>query len=273
MLFDAHTHLNFEKYNEKKREELAGEILASQVEYIMDAGDTLESSLQVVKNCEKYDFCYGAVGIHPHNAKDMDNETLLFIENLAKKDKIKAIGEIGLDYYYDNSERDEQRYWFREQIRLANKLKMPIMIHSRSADKDTLDILMEEGAFSQERKSWFPKRTGIYPDDARVQIHCYSGSKETAIKYISLGATISIAGPITYANNRKTVEVVQNVPMEYLLSETDAPYLAPVPFRGKENKSIYVEHVVRRIALLKQITYEEAADITFNNAKRFFNID
>jgi len=272
MLFDAHTHLNFEKYDEAKRENLAKEIRGSQIKYIMDAGDTLESSMQVVKNCEKYDFCYGAVGIHPHNAKDIDEETLLFIENLAKKNKIMAIGEIGLDYHYDKSERDVQKYWFRKQIKLANKLKMPIMIHSRSADQDTLDILKQEDAFSDERKSWFPRRKGPYEEDARVQIHCYSGSKEMALQYIALGATISIAGPITYKNNRKTVEVVQTIPIEYLLSETDAPYLAPVPFRGKENKSVYVEHVVRRIALLKQINYEEAADITLNNAKVFFNI-
>lgn len=275
MLFDAHTHLNFLKYTDKQREDLAREIEASEVEYIMDAGDSLESCLQTVKNCNNYSWCYGAVGIHPHNAKDMDEETLLFIENLAKKDKIKAIGEIGLDFYYDKSDRDEQRYWFRRQVQLANKLKMPIMIHSRSADKETIDILKEEGAFSDERKSWFPKKEGPGGElhgDARVQIHCYSGSKETAVQYIKLGAMISIAGPITFKNNRKTVEVVKEVPIEFLLAETDAPYLTPVPHRGKTNKSTYVEHVVRRIAVLKQLTFEEASAVTLSNAKILFNI-
>ena len=186
-----------------------------------------------------------------------------------------AIGEIGLDFYYGKEDREEQQELFRKQIRLANELRMPIMIHSRDAHQLTMDILNEEGAFTDERKSWFPARPsadGGTEADARVQLHCYSGSVELAYEYVKLGATISLGGPITFKNGKKAAEVARQIPIEYLLSETDAPYLAPEPFRGRPNKSPYITHVVRRMALLKGIEYEEAAAILTENGKRFFGI-
>jgi TatD DNase family protein len=167
------------------------------------------------------------------------------------------------------------RYWFRKQIQLANELKMPIMIHTRDADQETMDILKEEGAFSEERQRWFPKRPG--PDgkllpDSRVLMHCFSQSVEMANQYIRLGATLSICGPVTFKNNRKTREVVKAVPIEFLTVETDAPYMAPEPKRGRRNKAPYVEYTCRKVAELKEISYEEAARITCQNALRFYDI-
>lgn len=275
MLFDSHTHLNNEGYTEQQRQELMDEIEASAVSYVMDVGFDLESSMLAVQHAGARDWCYAAVGCHPHDAKSMDEATLALLGGLAKKDKVQAIGEIGLDFHYDLSDRDVQRYWFRRQIQLANELKMPIAIHSREADQETMEILKEEGAFSAERQSWFPPRKGSDGrelPDSRVLLHCFSGSKELAKQYVSLGATLSICGPVTFKNNRKTQEVVREIPIEFLLVETDAPYLTPEPFRGRQNKSPYVEHTARRVAVLKGIPYEEAAEITCRNAKHFYHI-
>ena len=197
MLFDSHTHINNENYTDEQRAALIAEIAASDVSYAMDIGFDLASSVQAVKDAQENDWCYAVVGFHPHDAKNMDDMTLELIGGLAKKDKVKAIGEIGLDYYYDHSERDVQQFWFRRQIQLANQLKMPIVIHTREADQDTMAILKEEGAFSAERQSWFPKRRG--PEgkelaDSRVLLHCFSSSKELANQYVKLGATLSICG-------------------------------------------------------------------------------
>lgn len=271
MLFDSHTHLNNEGFTEEEREALIKEIEESDVFFAVDVGCNLATSKMAVDHAHRLNWCYATVGVHPHDAKTMDDTTLFMIKSLAKKDKVQAIGEIGLDFHYDFSPRDVQRECFRKQIRLANELKMPIVIHSREADNETLEILKEEGAFAEERKAWFLKRADG-SGDARVLLHCYSGSAELAKQYIKLGATISIAGPVTYKNNKKTQKVVETVPIEYLLVETDAPYLTPEPHRGKKNKSPYVEHTARRIAVIKNMEYEDVAKITCENAKRFFNI-
>ncbi len=284
MLFDSHTHLTSEDYPKEVRDNLIKDIEDSDVAYVVDVGCDLETSKLAVDNAKRYDWCYATVGVHPHETKSMDETVLFMIESLAKKDKVVAIGEIGLDFHYDHSPRDVQIYRFREQIKLANRLKMPIAIHSRDADALTLEILKEEKAFSPERKKYFATQdneggknsataTKIAENDARVLIHCFSGSAELAEQYIKLGATISVAGPVTYKNNKKTQRVVQTVPIERLLIETDAPFLTPEPHRGKTNKSPYVEHTARRVALLKDMEYEDVARITCENAKRFFNID
>lgn len=275
MLFDSHTHLNNENLREEERAILAEKIETSDVSYVMDVGFNLESSSVAVKHAGKYPWCYAAVGCHPHDTKDMDDIQLALIKGLAKKDKVMAIGEIGLDFHYDFSERDVQEVWFRKQIQLANELMMPIIIHSREADELVMTILREEGAFSKERTSWFPMRTGAEGEklpDARVLLHCFSGSRELGEQYIKLGATLSIAGPVTYKNARKTVEVVEQIPIEFLLVETDAPYLTPEPFRGKPNMTPYVEYTAKKVAEIKNMAYEDVAKITCENAKRFFQI-
>lgn len=273
MLFDSHAHLNNESYKEGQREKLFKEIEASNVSFVMDVGFDLASSALAVKHAQRFPWCYAVVGCHPHDAKNFDEDQLELIKGLAEKPESKAIGEIGLDYYRNISPVEDQRYWFSRQIQLANQLKMPIVIHDRDAHGEVMEILKEEGAFSDERKSWFPQRPGsLGNEDARVLLHCYSGSKDQAIQYVKLGATISIAGPITYSNARKLVEVAEEVPLEYLLIETDSPYLTPVPFRGKPNTSMNVEYVAKKIAEIKGITFQEVANETRDNAIRFFDI-
>ena len=277
MLFDAHTHLNEERYSDEERAALAAEIEQSPVDFILDAGSCFSDTEQAIKDAERYPWCFASAGIHPEEVGDLTEEKIEYLKELAQHDKVRAIGEIGQDYYYDDGvPREEQRKWFRRQIQLANELKMPIMIHSRDADLDTLTILKEEGAFSDERKSWFPKRPGpegeLLPD-ARVLMHCFSYSAETAAEYVKLGGTISICGPVTFKSNKKTRRVVENIPIEFLTVETDAPYLAPEPMRGKPNKSVYVEYTCRKIAEIKGIPYEEAAAITKANAMRFYGIE
>ena len=314
ILFDSHTHINNDGYSEEERAQLIAAIEDSEVAYVMDVGFDLPSSERAVSDAALLPWCYAAVGVHPHDTKTMTEEIYEKIRRLAGQPKVQAIGEIGLDFYYNHSDAEDQRYWFRRQIRLANELHMPIVIHAREADQETMDILKEEGAFSEERCGWFPLRpgTGIgrkagaqttqkanrageggraeaceagraeacdctenccMEKDARVLLHCFSGSRELAEQYVKLGATISIAGPVTYKNNRKTSEVVSAIPIDYLLVETDAPYLAPEPHRGKKNQSPYVAYTARRVALLKGISYEEAARRTLENAKRFYGID
>ena len=282
MLFDAHTHLNEERYTDEERDELAEEIEASQVDYILDAGSCFSDSEQAIRDAETYPWCYASVGLHPEEVGDLTEDDMERLKEMAQHDKVRAIGEIGLDYYYDDGvPRDVQRKWFRRQVQLANELRMPIMIHSRDADLDTLTILKDEGAFSDERKTWFPKRPGPAGEngeremipDARVLMHCFSYSAETAAEYVKLGATISICGPVTFKSNKKTRRVVENIPIEFLTVETDAPYLAPEPMRGHPNKSIYVEYTCRKVAEIKGISYEEAAEITKINAMRFYSID
>lgn len=267
ILFDSHTHINNETYSSEEREELIKEIKSSEVAYVCDVAFDYDSSVLALSHAERFDFCYATAGVHPHEVKFMTDETLEKLKKLAaENEKIVAIGEIGLDFHYDLSPRDVQRYWFRRQIRLANELGLPLVIHSREADRETMDILIEEGAFSEERKKLF--------EDGKphVDIHCYSGSAEFAEEYLKLGAVLGIDGPVTYKNNRKTVEVVETVPLESLLIETDAPYLTPVPHRGKPNKSPYLRYVAEKIAEIKGVSFDEVAETTMKNAKNFFLI-
>lgn len=253
-LFDAHTHLDDRKFDldrkavieNAEREGVAG---------ILNAAYDLPSSLAAIRLAEEYDFIYASVGIHPHDAATLDEEALFTLELLAKKPKVKAIGEIGLDYYRNLSPRDVQKYAFVEQIRLAKKLNMPITIHDRDANGDVFDILTANKAF-----------------DNGLQMHSYSGSVELARQYVKLGAYISISGPVTYKNAPLKREVVRAVPLDRLLIETDAPYLTPEPKRGMRNEPAFVSYVLRQIAELKQISPEEAAEKTYENACRLFRI-
>lgn len=271
MLFDSHTHFNNEDLTSLERQALFSmvddAVKAGRLSGAVDIGFDVESSDMAAVHAERWHWCYAAVGCHPHNVKYMDEVRLEQIKKLASKKKVMAIGEIGLDFHYDLSDRDTQRKWFRKQIRLANELHMPISVHAREADREVMDILKDEDAFSDERKKWFGGK------NAGVLLHCFSGSAELGMEYVKLGATISVAGPVTYKNNRKTVAMVDAVPIEHLLVETDAPYLTPVPFRGKRNTPLFVEYTARKVAEIKGLTFEETARITRENAKRFYNIE
>ncbi|MCR5482615.1 MAG: TatD family hydrolase [Clostridia bacterium] len=290
MFFDSHTHINNDDYTEEARLELIKEIEKSDVDFVMDVGFDPASSVMAAEHAAKYEWCYAAAGCHPHDTDKMDDIQLGIIKSLARKEKVKAIGEIGLDFHYDLSPRDIQCKWFRKQIQLANELRMPIIIHAREADEEVMNILKEEGAFSKERCGWFPPRvlkdlepaenaaalegfeTGKEYPDARVVLHCFSGSAELGKQYVKLGATLSAAGPLTYKNSKKGIKVVQSVPIQFLFVETDAPYLTPEPLRGRPNMSPYVRYTAAKVAEIKGMQLEDVAAITCDNARRFFEI-
>lgn len=255
MLFDSHAHLTDRRFD-NDREETIQRAFDSGIDYIMNPGADFESSVEAVALAESHERIFAAVGVHPHDAKTLDESMLMLLESMAKKKKVRAVGEIGLDFHYDNSPRDVQRYWFREQIRMAKRIGKPVIVHDREANQETFDILREEKAF-----------------DNGVLMHCYSGSAELARQYVKLGAFISLAGPVTYKNARKTVEVAEQVDLSHLMIETDCPYLTPVPFRGKRNESAHVRYVAERIAEVRGISFEEVAKATLDNAKRFFKIE
>ncbi|MEA1974590.1 MAG: TatD family hydrolase [Bacillota bacterium] len=255
MLFDSHAHISDEKFD-NDRDEVINRAKENGIKFIMNPGVELESSKKAIDLSEKYEMIYAAVGFHPHEVKNMDDTMLSLIESLAKKAKVKAIGEIGLDYYYDHSPRKVQKEWFIKQIRLAKKIKLPIIIHDRDANLDTMTILKNEDAFENG-----------------VLLHCFSGSVELAKEYIQLGAYISLAGPVTFKNAVKPKEVAKIVPLDKILIETDSPYLSPEPKRGKRNESSYVEYVCNQIAILKEVSFDVVANATYENAKRFFKID
>ena len=254
MLFDSHTHLDSRKFD-NDREYVINRARSNGVGLMLNPGASLESSLEAVALSEAHEFIYAAVGIHPHDAKTMDEAMLAMIESLAKKEKVVAIGEIGLDFHYNFSEPEIQRRWFVEQLRLARRLAMPVIIHDREAHEEIFNTLKAEKAF-----------------DHGVLMHCFSSSAEMAKAYVRLGAYISIAGPVTYKNNHKTVSVVEQVPLDRLLIETDAPYLTPEPHRGKRNEPMYVRHTCDTVARIKGISPEEAAEATLQNGLKFFGL-
>lgn len=254
MLFDSHAHLDDKRFN-KDRDDVIKRAKDNDIDLIVNPGSSFETSNAAVQLSQQYDMIYAAVGVHPHNAKTMDDQMLQLLEGMAKKEKVVAIGEIGLDFHYDNSPRDIQKKWFRKQIQLAKKLKLPIIIHDRDAHMDVMEILKDEEAF-----------------DNGVLLHCFSSSAELARQYVDLGAYISLAGPVTFKNAKTPKAVAKAVPLDRLLIETDAPYLTPEPYRGKRNESSYVKYVCQEIAALKGVSFKEVAEATKENAKRYFDI-
>ncbi len=200
---------------------------------------------------DKYDYIYAAVGVHPHELYDMSSQTIDKLRKLSEHKKVVAIGEIGLDYYYDTHPREFQRFWFIQQLRLAEETGLPVVIHSREASQDTFDII---------------ERSKV----RRGSIHCYSGSAEMAKEYVKMGFHIGVGGVVTFPNAKKLVEVVEAIPLESILIETDCPYLSPVPNRGKRNDSRNLKHIVDKIAEIKGVTPEKVAEITKNNAETLF---
>lgn len=251
--FESHAHYDDKRFQED-REELLRELLpACGVSHIINIGCDLKSSEMSLRLAEKYGYIYAAVGVHPHELYDMSSQTIERLRKLSAHPKAVAIGEIGLDYYYDTHPREFQRFWFIQQLRLAEEIGKPVVIHSRDAAQDTFEILSR----SKVR---------------RGSIHCYSGSAEMAQEYVKMGFHIGIGGVVTFRNAKKLVETVQAIPLESILIETDCPYLAPEPNRGKRNDSRNLQYIVEKIAELKGVSPEEAAEITAQNAKALFGI-
>ena len=253
MFFDSHAHLNDERFSDD-REKLIESLLDNDISNVVNIGADVPTSYESIALAEKYPFIYASVGVHPHDVEDMTDDTLIELEKMAEHPKVVAIGEIGLDYYYDNSPRELQKKWFIKQMELANKLDLPVIIHSRDAMGDTMEIFKK-----------YPVKKGV--------VHCYSGSVESAKEILKLGYYISLAGPVTFKNSRGLTEVAKFVPIEKLLIETDCPYLAPEPHRGKRNSSLYVKEVAKKIAELKEMDIEDVAKITSQNAKDLFGIE
>lgn len=254
MLFDSHAHYDDEKFNDD-RDDVLIKAHEDGISYILNAATDIDTSLMGIGFAEKYDFVYASVGVHPHNTSSLDDRVAERIAELAKNPKVVAIGEIGLDYYYDYSPKDAQKYWFKRQLDLAVDLSMPVIIHDRDAHEDIVNI-MKESKISQVG--------GV--------MHCFSGSREMAKIILDMGFYLSFGGPVTFKNARKAIEVLQYVPMDRLLIETDSPYLSPEPHRGKRNDSRNVRYVAEKIAEIKGLDFEDVASVTLNNAKQLFGI-
>ncbi len=254
MLFDTHAHLTDEAYDQD-REQVINELMSIGMAGVINCGSDEQSSYACILLAERYDFMYAAAGIHPHDAKYFDQKFEDKLSEWLKLPKVVAVGEIGLDYYYDYSPRGIQKKVFAAQIEIAAKFNKPIIVHSREASLDTYELLKSEmrGA-----------RSGV--------LHSFSQSTEMLKKYLDLGMDISISGAVTFNNATKIRETVQYVPLDRLLIETDSPYLTPVPFRGKRNTPANVRYVAQKLAEIFQMDYEKICEITCENAKRVFNI-
>lgn len=253
MIIDTHAHYDDEKFD-ADRAALLGQMQGSGIGLIVNAGSTLESWDRIVKLTEEYPFVYGAIGIHPDEAGTLTERDMERMKTLLDLPKIVAAGEIGLDYYWDKSGHDIQKRWFIRQLEIAREKDMPVIIHSREAAADTMEIMKE------------------YAAGMRAVIHCYSYSPEMAEAYVKMGYYIGIGGVVTFKNAKKLKNVVERIPLTSIVLETDCPYLAPVPYRGKRNCSLYLPYVAEQIAELKNVSAEEVVRQTEINSRKLYGL-
>lgn len=253
MLFDSHAHLNDEAFDQD-RPELLETFRDAGVGLVMNAGCSLASSREGIALAEAYPWIYCSVGTHPDTADEVNEEVLEVYRQMCSHPKVKAIGEIGLDYYYETIHRDAQMRAFRMQMQLAEELDMPVIVHERDAHEDGMSIVKE-----------FPKVKGVF--------HCYSGSAEMARQLVDMGWYIGFTGVLTFKNARKAVETAASIPLERILLETDCPYMAPEPYRGKRNHPGYLPKMAEKLAQIRGIPVEEAIRATMENAKRLYRIE
>ena len=254
MFFDTHAHYDDDWFDED-REELLSSLPEKGVGLVVNPGTTVDTSRMAIAMAEKYDHIYAAVGIHPENCHDFTPQHIDVLRDLAQHPKVVAIGEIGLDYYWDsNPPKEFQQQVLRSQLALAEEVNLPVILHDRDAHGDILAIVKE-----------FPRVRGVF--------HCYSGSVEEARTIVKLGWMLSFNGAATFKNARKAPEVIAEIPLDKLMIETDAPYLAPVPYRGKRNDSRYVHLVAEKIAQIKGLSADEVERVTWENGKVFFGIE
>ena len=253
MLFDSHAHLNDEAFDQD-RAELLETFRDAGVGLVMNAGCSLASSREGIALAEAYPWIYCSVGTHPDTADEVNEEVLEVYRQMCSHPKVKAIGEIGLDYYYETIHRDAQMRAFRMQMQLAEELDMPVIVHERDAHEDGMSIVKE-----------FPKVKGVF--------HCYSGSAEMARQLVDMGWYIGFTGVLTFKNARKAVETAASIPLERILLETDCPYMAPEPYRGKRNHPGYLPKMAEKLAQIRGIPVEEVIRVTTENAKRLYRIE
>lgn len=251
-LIDTHCHL-YEPDFDGIRDELIEQLPENGVSKLICVGCNIKTTEQSIALAEKYDFIFAEAGFHPCDTADITDCMWERMQELAAHPKVVAIGEIGLDYHWDSSPREKQKYWFQKQIEFADSIGLPIVIHSRDATADTLDILKK-----------CPSKRGVF--------HCFSGSVETMREVMEMGLSVSIGGVVTFKNAKNAVECVKNVPLDRLMLETDCPYLAPEPFRGRLNRPDYTLYVAQKIAELRSMDTQEIIDITKKNAEAMFEI-
>lgn len=254
LIIDSHAHYDSREFDQD-RHQLLSSMPSQGIEAIVNVGASLTGNEKTVELMEQYPFIYGSIGVHPDEVGDLSEEKMSWLLSLCQKEKTKAVGEIGLDYYWNKENKETQVKWFVRQMDLAKETQLPIVVHSRDAAKDTLDVMKGEKA---------EKISGV--------IHCFSYSKEIAREYLNMGFYLGIGGVVTFPDAKRLKEVVDYAPLDYLLLETDCPYLAPVPHRRERNSSIYLTYMAEEIAKIKGVSPETVIEITNQNAKKLFRI-
>ena len=254
MIFDTHVHYDSEEFDEDREALLSG-LQGQGIGAVVNIGASIRTTKNTLELIRKYPFIYGAAGVHPNETGELNDELMQWLREAAENPKIVAIGEIGLDYYWDKPDRETQKRWFVRQLDLARETGLPVVIHSRDAAKDTLDIMKEQKA-----------------GDIGGVIHCFSYGVEIAREYLNMGFYLGIGGVLTFKNARKLKEVAEYMPMDRLVLETDCPYLSPVPFRGKRNSSLYLPCVVVAVSQIKGISREQVEQITYDNARKLYGL-
>ncbi|MCR5001213.1 MAG: TatD family hydrolase [Lachnospiraceae bacterium] len=254
MIFETHAHYDDDAYD-SDRDSIIRLLKEEGIAPVINIGASLTSTASSVDLAHKYDHVYAAVGVHPSDCADLDDKDIEWLKSLCSDPRVVAIGEIGLDYHYDEPDREIQKKWFIRQLQLARETDLPIVVHSRDAAADTLDIL---------KKEEFRGMRGV--------IHCFSYSPEIANEYVSMGYHIGIGGVVTFKNGRKLQEIAGTIPLKNIVIETDCPYLAPEPYRGRRNSSAYLTYVIEKIAALRNTGYEEIEKATYENAAALFGV-
>ena len=254
-IFDTHAHYDDEAFDED-RAELLRELPGQGIARVVNVGASLASCKKTIELLEQYDYIYGALGVHPSDTAELTEESVDWLREQCKRDKCLAVGEIGLDYYWDEPDREIQKKWFVRQLALAGELKLPVIIHSREAAKDTIDIMKAEKA-----------------GEIGGVVHCYSYTKETAKIFLDMGFYFGIGGVLTFKNAKKLKEAVEYIPMDRIVLETDCPYLAPEPNRGRRNSSLNLPYVVNTMAEIKGITEEEVRIAAWENAIKLYRME
>lgn len=253
-LFDTHAHLSDDAFD-ADRHELIPKLPESGIARIVDVACDVRTAHKTIELIDRYPFIYGTVGMHPHDVKYMNNSLMDRIAESLGHEKMLALGEIGLDYHYDLSPREDQKKWFVEQLELAKQLGYPVVLHIREAFGDCMEILRE------------------HKDGLHGIMHCFSGSVETAYECLDLGLSFSFGGAVTFKNAKKPIEVIRSIPLKSILLETDCPYMTPVPHRGERNDPSYIGLTCEKIAEIRGMDISEAADITYRNACKAFGIE
>jgi len=252
MIFETHAHYEDEAFDED-RKELLENLPKNNIKYVVNVSSSINTVDKSLNLADAYDYIYATVGVHPEETAELDEDKLLWLKEKAKHKKVVAVGEIGLDYYWDTPDRNIQKKWFARQMEMARELNLPLVIHSRDAANDTYNMMKEAKA-----------------EEMGAILHCFGYGVEQARQYLNMGFYLGIGGVVTFTNGRKLKEVVEYAPLEQLVLETDSPYLSPVPYRGKRNSSLNLPLIAREIARIKNIDYDTVIRITYENAKKFY---